>query len=501
MALTPPPEGYLGASARIRSGPAPELVEAGYALELADAPLLHRGLSLADLAQLVALDEASVLPPQAAPRLAAALLELLDTEVTDVDYDPLYGDAYNSRERILTTRLGDVAGWLHTGRTRREAGRIAFRIALRAGLDALATSLVAFTDAVVAQAREHATTLIDDTTYLQPAQPSTFGHYLLTFAEEAVRHLERTEAATRWADRSPGGVGGVGGTRIPLDRDRLAELLGFAAVGAHTRDVMWSTDGLVDAAVAAAQAANTTDRLAEDLEILTSPPYGVVRLPASLCRASVMLPQKRNPYALAVLRGGAGTLIGRATGLMVTQRTPSARTDNWLYAYGEVAGALELARRLVDLARAAVAGLEVDVARLAARVGEQFTVATDVTDELVLRTGIDYRRVYRVVGAVAARAGDDGRDRFDEGDLEAICAELRTLGASVEAAELTAVLDPAAIVAGRTARGGSAAEAVRARCDELTVMLEAHRGVLDARRRRIEDAEVALIAAVRRMAR
>jgi argininosuccinate lyase len=223
----PAPEGYLGAEARIRSGPAPELVEAGYALETADAPLLHHGFGLADLAHVLELHEAGVIPTADARVLLAALLDLLDMPPEAFPYDPLYGDAYNSRERELERRLGSVAGWLHTGRTRREAGRIAFRLALRDRLLDLHEAVARFLDAVATQAMAQAASVWADTTYLQPAQPSTFGHYLGGFGEEAARHLDRLEQAYRWADRSPAGVGGVGGSRVPMNRGRLAEVLGF----------------------------------------------------------------------------------------------------------------------------------------------------------------------------------------------------------------------------------------------------------------------------------
>src|SRR5262249_34315154 len=126
-----PPEGYLGSRARLTSGPAPELVEAGYALEIADAPLLHRGLTLADLAHLVGLVECGTLRRDEAAPLCAVLLDLLDSAAADFPYNPVYGDAYNSRERELERALGPVAGRLHIGRTRREAGRLAFRLPAR----------------------------------------------------------------------------------------------------------------------------------------------------------------------------------------------------------------------------------------------------------------------------------------------------------------------------------------------------------------------------------
>src|SRR5260370_3336729 len=195
-----PPEGYLGAGARITSGPARELVEAGYALEIADAPVLHRGLTLADLAHLVALVECGALRREDAAPLCARLLDLLDSDPAALPYDPVYGDAYNSRERELERTLGPAAGRLHLGRTRREAGRIAFRLAIRDKLLSLHANVAAFADEVADQATRHAATLWAEHTYLQPAQPSTFGHYLGGFAEHALPHLEKIETAYGRAD-------------------------------------------------------------------------------------------------------------------------------------------------------------------------------------------------------------------------------------------------------------------------------------------------------------
>jgi argininosuccinate lyase len=494
------PEGYLGAGARITSGPAAELVEAGYALELADAPLLHHSLGLADLAHVLELREAEVIPEADAAGLLAVLLEFLDTPAEDFPYDAVYGDAYNSREHELERRLGTVAGWLHTGRTRREAGRIAFRLVLRERVLALHEATGRFVSALAEQAAAHAATVWADTTYLQPAQPSTFGHYLGGFGEEATRHLDRLAAVHRWADRSPAGVGGVAGTRIPVDQDRLACLLGFAAPGTHTRDVMWSVDGLADAAMAATQAATTVDRLAEDLEIFASPGFGYVTLAASLCRASVLLPQKRNPYALAVIRSGTGTLIGRTTGLLVTQRSPSARTDNWLHAYGEVAGALDLARRVVALGSEVVATLRVDRAAMAAAAGAHFTGATDLAEELVLRHDLDYRSAYRVVGRAVATAVDAGRTTLDAGDLARAAAQVLDRDLLVDPRLVADALDPVSCALHRRARGGSAPDRVREHCALLAKRVDAAERWRQQRQAAAGAAEAALVATARRLA-
>lgn len=493
----PVPEGYLGADAHIRSGPAPELIAAGYALELGDAPLLHRGLGLADLAHLIMLSEAGVVPVAEVGALLATVLEWLDLPPEQFPYDEQYGDAYNSRERELERRHGPTAGWLHTGRTRREAGRIAFRLALRDRLLGLHEAVARLASALADQAEAHAETVWADTTYLQPAQPSTFGHYLGGFGEEATRHLDRLAAAYAWTDRSPAGAGGVGGTRVPLDRQRLAGLLGFTAPGAHTRDAMWATDGLADAVFAASQAATTVDRLAEDLEIYASPGFGYVTLAASLCRASVLMPQKRNPYALAVIRAGAGTLVGRSTGLLVTQRTPSARTDNWLHAYGEVASSVELARRVVALGTAVVATLEVDRDALAVAAGAHFTGATDLAEELVLRIGLDYRSAYRVVGRALADARVSDRPTIRAADLAAAAEQVLGRRLDVEDDLVTAALCPAQIITTRTAPGGSSPARVRDHAAELRERIDAATAWRDDRRARIDAAEKALTGSAR----
>ena len=405
---TTPPEGYLGATGRISSGPAPELVAAGYALELSDAPALHDGLLDADLAHVLGLRDLGLVDEATAAELLRALLALGEVAVEDFPYDVTLGDAYNSRERELERRIGQLAGVVHLGRTRREAGRIAFRFALRDRIEQLAAAVTRLSGSLADRAEEWADVVWADVTYLQLAQPSTFGHYLAAFAEESARHLPRLRAAHGWADVSPAGSGGVAGTRLGLDREHLSGLLGFAAVGRNTRDTMWTIDGLVDAVSAATQAALTCDRLAEDLLIFASAGFGIVTVDASLCRASVLMPQKRNPYALSVVRAGASTMTGRLAGLVTTARTPSASTDNWLHSYGEVLSALELTTRLVDLMEVVVRTLAIDEERMLASARDQQAMSTDLADELVLKGGLDYRSAYRVVGRAVASALESG---------------------------------------------------------------------------------------------
>jgi argininosuccinate lyase len=480
--------------------PAAELIEAGFELENADAPILHRGMNLADLAHLLDLAAAGIIPAEAACRLLALLLEVMDIPATDFPYDPANGEPYNSRERYFVSRAGDMAGWLHAGRPRREAVRVAFRLRLRGDLADLIEAAAALAAELAGRAREHASTLMADQTYLQHAQPSTFGHYLLSFAFPVLRGGRRLSEAMAWTDASPGGAGCVNGTRLRTDRRHVAALLGFRAVAEHTRDAMWQVDGLFDMVGAAAGLVLTQSKLAEDLEIWASQEFDYVTLADGYSRASVLMPQKRNPYALSIIRGAAGTLTGRLAGLLAVAKTPSARSDNLIFAYGEVPRALDLALRTTRLTAGVVRTLEVNGARMRAALDSGFSQATDLAEYIMQACGIDYRSAYRVVGHAVRQASAGGLRGGDlDGallDAAAIDVIGRPLG--LTGRDLSAVLDPWQIVASRTTLGGAAPGEVT----RMAGQAEAEARELAGEARRWRDAyraaEEALIAAARR---
>jgi argininosuccinate lyase len=464
-----PPPGYLGAEARIRRGPAPELIAAGYELELADAGLLERGLTLADLAHVLA---HPAIPDEHRRELLGALLTLERGPI-----DSRYGDLVNVRERELEQRVGAAAGWLSAGRPRREAGRIAFRVALRARLLDLADAIARFAAALTALAERERDTPMPDYTYLQVAQPTTAGHWLLSFAHPALRDAERALADFAATNLSPAGAGGVNGSRYALDRERLAALLGFSGPIVHTRDALWQTDGFAEAAFHAALAATGASRFAEDVEIYGSDEFGLLRIGDELCRASALMPQKRNPYALVVLRGGARTLLGRATGVLAAQQTPSGRTDNLLYAYGEVAGAVELATRLLRLAAATAESLTIDRAAAERALADGRAMAADLAEAITLETAADYRSAYRAVGRAVA----------DEAVVDA-----RAFGVDPE------VLDARAALATRTVTGGAAPGPMDAMLQQCGAALAALRERAEAARRSLAEAEETLLELARR---
>ena len=485
-----------------RNGPAPELIASGFTLENADAAFLHHGLNLADLAHVLDLDRRGIIPPDARRALLSLLLEVTGTPAGEFPYDPSYGEPYNSREHYFAARIGDAAGWLHAGRPRREAARIALRLHLRRQLTELVTEAIEFSAQATARAEEQARTLLPDQTYLQQAQPSTFGHYLLSFVYSTVRDAGRLLGETGWVDTSPGGAGCVNGTRLLEDRGPIATALGFGGVIPHTRDAMWQVDGLIHILATAASLVSNFSKLAEDLEIFCSSEFDFVDLDDAYTRASILMPNKRNPYALAIVRGAAGVLIGRLSGFLAVTKSPSARSDNLIFAYGEVPRALDLSLQITRLMTGVVRTLRVNADRMREELDRGYTQATDLAEYLVQTCGVDYRTAYLVVGntvRAASRAGVPGAGITGEMiDAAALAHTGEAWGLAGE--DLSSVLDPGRIVESRQAEGGAAPAALARMVSGLRADLADLAATVSGRTAVFDRAERDLLQAAREAA-
>jgi argininosuccinate lyase len=460
-------------------------------------------MSLADLAHAVALAEAGALPPDDARGLLAGLLELDALDPAAFPWRPELGDAFNSREHELKARVGSsAAGWLSAGRPRREAFRVALRLAARAGALDLRDASLDLAEAVVDQAERHAGDLAADYTYLQPAQPTTIGHLLLAYAYPALRDVARLEAVHAWLDLGVAGAGGSAGSRWPLDRARLAELLGLAGVMTHAKDAMWQFDGYVELVSAVATATAHGSQLGQDLEILASQEFAAVTLADRHSRASALMPQKRNPYALAVIRTQAGIAAGDLAALLVTLHTGSARTDHFHLLNGSVPRLLEETTAVVALSAAVVAGLEIHPERWERAAREGFTAAADVADVLAAEAGIDYRTAHHVVGRAVRELVEEGRppDALTPERLAAAGERAAGRPVRIGAAALADALDPAACVAARRQVGSAAREEVAAMIVDCRERIAVARTLSREARQRADRAREELLARARELA-
>ncbi|HEV8461616.1 MAG TPA: lyase family protein [Gaiellaceae bacterium] len=493
----------LGRGGRLRGSAAEELVTGAFAAEAAHGPRLARGLSLSDLAHAVALVEGGDLSGPDAKALLRGLLELHEIPGEEFPWDPSLGDAFNSREAELERRVGrSAAGWLSAGRPRREAFRVGLRLTARARAVDLHEALVAQAGALARHARETKTALATDYTYLQPAQPTTVGHLLLAYAYPALRDGDRARAVHAGLGRSVAGAGGSAGSRWALDRARLAELLGCDGLIEHAKDAAWQSDVYVELLAALAIASTHQSQLGQDFEIYASQEFGLVELADAHSRASALMPQKKNPYALAAIRTQAGQAAGDLSAAVTVLHTGSARTDHFHLLNGLVPKALDEAVAIARLTASVLDGLELRTERFELIARESFVTAADVSDVLALSGALDYRSAHKVVGRAVRDLVDAGEPPSALTPERLAAAAEETVGEAVtiDAATLAAALDPAACAEARRQAGSSSAAAMDAMLAEVDELVTEGETWSAAARRREDAAEAELLTRARTLA-
>ena len=460
----------LGVGTRLAHAPSAALV-ASFGNELRYAHVLYEGLSYADLAHTLMLIEQAIIPAADGRVLLEALVALHDGGLAAVRLDAKWGDIYNNRDAELERRIGKPAGWLHAGRARREALTLAWLIHLRSGCHDLVGQAAALVRTIADVAEQHAGALMPDFTYLQHAHPTTLGHFLLGFAYPVLRDTQRLADTLRYINSCPAGSASTNGSRLPLNRERLCELLGFAELIVHNRDAMWQSDLPINLMSVLVSFATTADRLVEELQIWATAEFGFVELADQHCRTSVIMPNKKNPYVLSFIRGKARELGGQLMSVIATNQTPSGQLDNRNAAYELVPAALSTVQGLLTLLSEVLGAAQFKTARLRQQADSGFTWATELADLLLQREGVDARAAHEIVGAVVAQQCTDQPPPLAASI--AGCFRAAT-GQPIHgpAADLIPELNAERIVATRTALGGCAPDAVRQMTASLREAME-----------------------------
>lgn len=451
-------------SGRLRREPSKALLDTAYARELRTAGWLAEAMALADLAHLAMLARAGIVDADRGVKLLEALLDDKEDEGT-WDWDPRWGDVYTNRERRLRQKHGDLAGMLRLGRARREAVTVSWYLEMREALSSLQRAALGLAGTLLALAGEHRAALMVDFTYLQHAQPTTLGHYLLSFLPPVLRDVSRLQASFDDFNLCPGGFGSVNGSQLNLDRAYLADLLGFRGFVPHTRDAMWQCDVPIAALSAVLSLMTTCGRLADDLQVWATEEFGFVQLDDAHCRTSAIMPQKKNPYSLCFIRGFSRHLLGRFVGVAASFHSTTGQPDNRLFAYEELPAAAREAEKVCTLLAEVLdrCTFNREALRRSAQAG--CSVATDLAELLSVRLGLDYHAAHRIVGELVRRSVSEhlSQAQWTWERVRAAAGEVGFSLAPDPPQGFENVLDAEKLVGTRTGAGGAA----RAPMDEM----------------------------------
>jgi argininosuccinate lyase len=405
---------------------------------------------------------------------AAAILQALDEIASAGAADPgFFGseaarndeDVHSFVERELVARVGDAGRRLHTGRSRNEQVSLDLRLYLKRRIPLLQQRIAALAGVLADQAEASGTALMPSYTHMRRAQPVLAAHFFLAHAAALRRDHGRFAAVLDEADELPLGSGAIAGTSYPIDVQALAASLGFSRVVANSIDATGDRDFVASFLHACALAMVHLSRLAEDLILFTSEEFAFFELADTAATGSSLMPQKKNPDPLELVRGKAGRVIGRLAGWLATMKgLPIGYSKDLQEDKEGLFEAEDTLGACLDASGSVIAGLSINrIATAAAASG--LLLATDVADYLVGK-GMPFREAHEVVGALVRRLLDERRS-FDALTLD----EWRSHSPLFDA-DVSKAVTPAASVARKRTPQSTHPDAVAAALAQLREWLK-----------------------------
>ncbi|HEY3441864.1 MAG TPA: argininosuccinate lyase [Paludibaculum sp.] len=369
--------------------------------------------------------------------------------------------------RLLKEKAGAVADKIHTGRSRNEQVSLDVRLWLRGEIDTTRALLRALMGLLLDFAEKHPDAVVAGYTHMRRAQPVTWAHYLLAYFEMFSRDLERFTQARGRVNQMPLGSGALAGSGFPVDRHTLAAELGFEGITRNSMDVSADRDFLLDYLSAASVCMTHLSRLAEDWILYSSDEFGWLELGDGVTSGSSLMPQKKNPDSLELIRGKSGRVFGALTSLLTTMkglpmtynRDMQEDKEPLFMAVDQLCGSLEMACVVVQ-----TTSLKTAPPLQAAEEG--WLVATDLAEALA-RSGVPFHQAHTLVGELVLSSVKQGRKPAD------------WTGAALHAfdprftPEMGALMNPEEGMKTRTAPGGTAPATVRTALVEARQRLEA----------------------------
>jgi argininosuccinate lyase len=438
---------------RFETGTHPDVEAFSNSLAL-DSRLLLADLE-GSLAHAEMLGEQGIVSPAEARALAEGLLLLREEfQGGNLVVPPDAEDIHSALEQLLRNRVGEVAGKLHTARSRNDQVATACRIYLRGELLALAEEVLALQKAFLVAAEPHIGTVLPGLTHLQHAQPVSLAHHLLAYFWMLQRDRDRLRDLFPRVNTLPLGAGALAGTTLPIRRESVQAKLGFASLCENSLDAVSDRDFVVEFLSAAALIGSHLSRFAEELILWTTPEFGFARMSDEVTTGSSLMPQKKNPDVAELLRGRTGRVTGALVGaLTLLKGLPLSYNRDLQEDKFHLFTGLDSVRVSVRLAKLLLEKTTFNTERMASACEGDQSNATDLADYLV-RKGVPFRETHEVAGrAVRAALGQGiGVESLTLAELQA----LHPLFGS----DVFALLSPLAVMSARNSRGGTGTVAV-----------------------------------------
>jgi argininosuccinate lyase len=409
-------------------------------------------------AHVLMLMEQKIIKPNDAAKLLQALTAKLNLKM-----DSSSEDVHMAVEEAILQQAGpEVGGNMHIAKSRNDQVTTAIRMELRKNLIDLMLSVMQMQESLTEMAEKHLETVILEYTHLQPAQPVTFAHYLLSRFDALERDLQRLQAAYTRVNLCPMGAGALATTSFPINRERVAELLGFDGLVENSIDAVGSRDFILEAIAALTILAVNLSQLAEDLIVWSSPDFGVVELPDDFTSTSSMMPQKKNPEVPEVIRARASHVLGDfVAAAAIMKGMPSTYNLDFQEVTPKLWEAVESVQSSLKILAELVLNLKVqsDVSEKGLK---SFVAATELANMLVRKYSIPFRSAHKIVGSLVKLLIESKRTFKDATPelLQKVAQDNIGITLSIKAEDIAESVDPKKIVESYKVTGGPASTEV-----------------------------------------
>lgn len=454
-----------------------------------------------DLAHTVMLVEQEILTREQGAAILSQLFEIEALGPEEFPIDPEFDTFLLQVERYMIDRIGEnIAGRMHTGRSRNDQGSAVDRVFARDQLISIHRALLSLQQTILNLAETHVETLMPGYTHLQHAQPTTFGHYLMRHYYTLERDLQRIEAAYARSNLNALGGAAMAGTSWPLNRDRTSELLGHDDLVKNGADVgTFDTDYPAEIAAVLSLMANNIGRLGGDLYIWSTYEFRMIEINDGLAGTSSIMPQKKNPHSLERIRGISGMAIGWFPAYQGALRNASSSDLTLAFAGDPLPDISDECISIIELMQATLETMTVNIDVMRERAGAFWSTTSHLADELVRHADISFRTAHHVVGRVVRNAIEAGLTPTEVTSTMVDTAAEETIGRRLDLDDtvIRDALDPEGFIYSRVTSGSAHPDAVRETLGDGTRLQETHRTWLDEKSEKLDRADDRLRSAAR----
>lgn len=417
-----------------------------------------------NLAHTTMLKEQGIIESADADKIIKALKELESEGINALNLDLSVEDIHMALENYVTDRIGEVAGFMHTGKSRNDQVATDLRLILKEEIEEIKEDILNFIEVILEMASDNTETVMVGYTHLQHAQPTTFAHHLMAYANEVRRDFERIEDAKKRVDMCPLGSAAMTGTGFPINRERTAELLGFSRVMENSMDAVSSRDFMAETVFALAMLASNLSKISEELIIWSSYEFRLIEISDQYSSTSSIMPQKKNPDVAEISRSKTAVLYGELmTILSILKALPHSYNRDLQEVTSHLWNAVDTARSMLNITCNMLSSLSFNSERGMELAMANFSTATELADLMVREKNLPFRIAHQIVGRTVTEAisQDIRPEDIDSKFLDKIAVDINGTPLEISEELIKKALNPYEIIKSRDVKGGPSPKAVK----------------------------------------